>query len=215
MKAWATLPQVRLEIPITLVSAPSRTLEGMTKQQLQGKKIAILAAEGFEQVELTQPRQALTDAGATTEIVSLKAGEIQGLNHIDKGDMVKVDKTVDDVSASDYDGLLLPGGAVNPDTLRLSKPAMAFVKAMYDAGKPIAAICHAPWSLSETGLVDGLKMTSWPSLQHELKQGGAQWVDQEVVVDKGIVTSRNPDDIPAFNAKMIEEFAEGDHSSKR
>ncbi|WP_309570459.1 type 1 glutamine amidotransferase domain-containing protein [Deinococcus sp.] len=187
----------------------------MTQQQLQGKKIAILAAEGFEEVELVKPRQALHEAGATTEIISLKPGEIQGLNHIDKGDMLRVDKTVDSVKASDYDGLLLPGGAVNPDLLRLDKNAMAFVKAVYDAGKPIAAICHAPWSLSETGLVDGLKMTSWPSLQHELKQGGAHWVDQEVVVDRGIVTSRNPDDIPAFNKKMVEEFMEGDHSSKR
>jgi protease I len=183
--------------------------------QLQGKKVAILVAEGFEQVELTQPRDALHSAGAQTEIVSLKPGTVQGLNHIDLGDKLPVDRLVKDTQASDYDALLLPGGAVNPDQLRLDKDAMTFVRAFYDAGKPIAAICHAPWSLSETGIVDGLKMTSWPSLQHELKLGGAQWVDQEVVSDRGIVTSRNPQDIPAFNQKMIEVFAEGDQGSKR
>jgi len=183
--------------------------------ELNGKKIAILATDGFEQVELTEPQAALKAAGATTHIVSLKEGEILGLNHIDHGDKFKVDHAVADVQASDYDALLLPGGAVNPDSLRTDDTAMAFVKAFYDAGKPIAAICHGPWSLSETGVVKGLKMTSWPSLQHELRLGGAEWVDQEVVVDRGIVTSRNPQDIPAFNRKMIEEFAEGDHSSKR
>lgn len=183
--------------------------------QLQGKKVAILVAEGFEQVELTEPRNALQAAGAQTEIVSLKPGTVQGLNHIDLGDKLPVDRLVKDTQASHYDALLLPGGAVNPDQLRLDKDAMAFVRAFYDAGKPIAAICHAPWSLSETGIVDGLKMTSWPSLQHELKLGGAQWVDQEVVSDRGIVTSRNPQDIPAFNQEMIRVFAEGDQSSKR
>jgi protease I len=183
--------------------------------QLQGRKVAILVAEGFEQVELTQPRDALQAAGAQTEIVSLKPGTVQGLNHIDMGDKLPVDRLVKDTQASDYDALLLPGGAVNPDTLRLDPDAMKFVRAFYDAGKPIATICHGPWSLSETGIVDGLKMTSWPSLQHELKLGGAQWVDQEVVSDRGIVTSRNPQDIPAFNQKMIEVFAEGDQSSKR
>ncbi len=183
--------------------------------RLQGEKVAILVAEGFEQVELTEPRDALRSAGAQTEIVSLKHGTVQGLNHIDLGDKLPVDRLVGDVKAADYDALLLPGGAVNPDQLRLDKSAMAFVRAFYDAGKPIAAICHAPWSLSETGIVDGLKMTSWPSLQHELKLGGAHWVDQEVVSDRGIVTSRNPQDIPAFNQKMIEVFAEGDQSGKR
>lgn len=184
-------------------------------EQLNGKKVAILATNGFEQVELTAPRDALTAAGATTHVISLKPGEILGLNHLDKGDQTAVDKTVDEVQASEYDALLLPGGAVNPDALRMDPQAMSFVRAFYDLGKPIAAICHGPWSLSETGVVDGLKMTSWPSLQHELRLGGAEWVDQEVVVDRGIVTSRNPQDIPAFNRKMIEEFAEGDHSSKR
>ena len=182
---------------------------------MQGKKVAILVAEGFEQVELTQPRDALQAAGAQTEIVSIEAGTVQGLNHIDMGDKFPVDRLARDVKAEDYDALLLPGGAVNPDTLRLDQDAMKFVRAFYDAGKPIASICHGPWSLSETGVIDGLKMTSWPSLQHELTLGGAQWVDQEVVSDRGIVTSRNPKDIPAFNRKMIEVFAEGDQSGKR
>jgi protease I len=187
----------------------------MSTSQIKGKKVAILVAEGFEQVELTQPRDALQAAGAHTEIVSLKSGTVQGLNHIDMGDKFPVDRTVAEAQASDYDALLLPGGAVNPDLLRIDQDAMKFVKAFYDAGKPIASICHGPWSLSEIGVVDGLKMTSWPSLQHELKQGGAEWVDQEVVSDRGVVTSRNPQDIPAFNKKMIEVFAEGDQSSKR
>lgn len=187
----------------------------MSEQQLRGKKIAILAADGFEQVELLRPREALHQAGATTEIISLQAGQIQGLNHIDKGEKVEVDRTVQDVKAADYDGLLLPGGAVNPDTLRLNHQAVALVREFYDSGKPIAAICHAPWMLSESEVVKGLHMTSWPSLQHELKLGGANWVDQEVVTDRGVVTSRKPDDIPAFNRKMIEEFAEGDHARRR
>ncbi len=188
----------------------------MTKStDLRGKKIAILATDGFEQVELTGPQQALQDAGASTEIVSLKPGQIQGMNHDEKGDKVGVDKLVNDVSAADYDGLLLPGGVANPDTLRVDKAAVALVKAFYDAGKPIAAICHGPWTLIETGITQGLKVTSWPSLQTDLRNSGAQWVDETVVTDKGVVTSRKPDDLPAFNAKMIEEFAEGDHSSRR
>ncbi|MGY2892645.1 type 1 glutamine amidotransferase domain-containing protein [Deinococcus sp. UYEF24] len=187
----------------------------MSNADIKGKKVAILVAEGFEQVELTQPRDALQAAGAQTEIVSLKSGTVQGLNHIDMGDKFPVDRLAKDARADDYDALLLPGGAVNPDLLRIDEDAMKFVKAFYDAGKPIASICHGPWSLSEIGVVGGLKMTSWPSLQHELKQGGAEWVDQEVVSDRGIVTSRNPQDIPAFNEKMIEVFAEGDQSAKR
>ena len=188
----------------------------MTKQSLQGKKIAILAADGVEEVELTGPRQALEEAGATTELISLKSGQIQSM----KGDVepqakYDVDKTVDEASIADYDGLVLPGGTVNPDKLRLSPAAVQFVRDAYESGKPIGSICHGPWTLSEAGLVKGLRMTSWPSLQHELKLSGAEWVDEQVVVDKGVVTSRNPGDIPAFNAKLIEEFAEGDHSSKR
>lgn len=189
--------------------------EPMTKS-LAGKTIAILAAKGVEEIELTSPREAIEAAGGRTELVSLEAGEIQSM----KGDIepqakYKVDRVVADVKASDYDGLLLPGGTVNPDTLRTDKAAMQFVRDMYDSGKPIAAICHGPWSLSETGIAKGLKMTSWPSLRHELTLAGAEWVDEECVTDKGVVTSRNPDDLPAFNKKMVEEFAEGDHSSRR
>ncbi len=192
-----------------------RQTGGMTKSTLQGKKIAILVTDAFEQVELTSPRDALHEAGATTEIVSLKPGEIQGMNHIDRADKFAVDKVVKDVQASEYDGVLIPGGAVNPDALRMDKDAMQFVKDAYQKGLPIAAICHGPWVLSETGISKGLRMTSWPSLQHELKLSGAEWVDEECVTDKGVTTSRNPDDLPAFNKKIIEEFAEGDHSSRR
>lgn len=188
----------------------------MTKASLQGKTIAILAADGVEEIELTSPREAIEAAGGKTELVSLKAGEIQSM----KGDIepqakYKVDKAVAQAKASDYDGLLLPGGTVNPDKLRLDQGAMQFVRDFYDSGKPIAAICHGPWSLAETGIADGLRLTSWPSLQHELKLSGATWVDEECVTDKGVVTSRNPDDLPAFNKKIVEEFAEGDHSSRR
>ncbi|AWN24105.1 peptidase C56 [Deinococcus irradiatisoli] len=189
----------------------------MTKtQKLQGKTIAILAADGVEQVELTSPRQALEDAGATTHLISLKAGEIQSMKgDIEPKDKYRVDKTVAEAKAGDYDALVLPGGTVNPDKLRLDEQAMQFVRDMYDSGKPIGAICHGPWSLSQTGIAQGLKMTSWPSLQHELKLAGAEWVDQQVVTDKGVVTSRKPDDLPAFNAKIVEEFAEGNHQAKR
>lgn len=185
----------------------------MTK--LQNKKIAILVTDAFEQIELTSPRDAIHAAGGQTEIVSPEAGEIQGMNHIDRADKFKVDKLAKDVKASDYDGILIPGGAVNPDALRMDKDAMKFLRDGYDAGLPIAAICHGPWALSETGISKGLKMTSWPSLQHELKLSGAEWVDEECVTDKGVVTSRSPDDLPAFNKKIVEEFAEGDHSSRR
>ncbi|AZI43542.1 type 1 glutamine amidotransferase [Deinococcus psychrotolerans] len=183
---------------------------------LKGKKIAILAADGVEQIELVSPREALQKAGATTELISLKPGQIQSMKgDIEPQDKYPVDKTVSEASASDYDGLLLPGGTVNPDKLRLSEEAMDLVRSFYSSGKPIAAICHGPWSLSQVGVVKGLKLTSWPSLRHELELGGAEWVDQEVVSDKGIVTSRNPDDLPAFNRQITELFAEGDQSSKR
>ena len=188
----------------------------ITPRDITGKKIAILATDGVEEIELTSPRAAIEAAGGTAELVSLKPGEIQSM----KGDLepqakYRVDRVVSEVKASDYDGLLLPGGTVNPDSLRLDQGAMQFVREMYDSGKPIAAICHGPWSLSETGIARGLKMTSWPSLRHELTLAGANWVDEECVTDKGVVTSRNPDDLPAFNKKIIEEFAEGDHSSRR
>ncbi|UBV41983.1 type 1 glutamine amidotransferase [Deinococcus taeanensis] len=186
------------------------------EQTLQGKTIAILAADGVEEVELLKPRQALEAAGATTHLISLKSGQIQSMEgDLTPKDRYDVDHTVTQANPSDYDGLMLPGGTVNPDKLRLDAYAMQFVRAFYDHGHPIAAICHGPWSLSETGIAQGLRMTSWPSLKHELTLAGADWVDQPVVVDRGVITSRKPDDIPAFIEKMIEEFQEGDHSSKR
>lgn len=183
-----------------------------TSQRLSGKKIAILATNGVEEIELTSPREAIEAAGGTTELLSLKVGEIQSM----KGDLepqgkYRVDRAVSEAQVDDYDGLLLPGGTVNPDTLRTDAAAMRFVREAYARGLPIAAICHGPWSLSEAGVVEGLRMTSWPSLRHELTLAGAQWVDEECVTDRGIVTSRNPDDLPAFNRKMVEEFAEGKH----
>jgi len=180
--------------------------------KLDGKKIAILVAnEGIEQVELTEPRKALEEAGATVEIVAPEAGEAQAFEHLDKADTFTVDTTVGDADAGDYDGLMLPGGVANPDRLRMDEKAVALVKAFFEAGKPIAAICHAPWTLVEADVVRGRKLTSWPSLQTDIRNAGGEWVDEEVVVDEGLVTSRNPDDLPAFNAKMVEEFCEGRH----
>jgi len=179
---------------------------------LSGRTIAILVAnEGIEQVELVEPRQALEQAGATVHLIAPEAGEAQAFNHLDKADTFAVDRAVSDVSADDYDGLMLPGGVANPDTLRMHQDAVAFVAGFVNAGKPIAAICHAPWTLIQADAVRGRTLTSWPSLQTDLRNAGAEWVDEEVVVDHGLVTSRGPDDIPAFNAKMIEEFAEGAH----
>jgi protease I len=182
--------------------------------ELQGTKVAILATDMFEQVELLEPRKALEGAGATVEIVSLKDGEIQGFNHYDKGDEVQVDRTVEEASASDYDALMLPGGVGNPDQLRTDENAVSFVRDFFEQGKPVAAICHAPWTLVEAGVVRGRKLTSWSSLQTDIRNAGGNWVDQEVVVDQGLVTSRKPDDLPAFNAKMLEEFAEGRHEQQ-
>ena len=180
--------------------------------QLQGKKVAILVAnEGIEQVELTEPRKALEEAGAQVHLLAPEGGEVQAFNHLDKADAFPVDKPVGDASASDYDGLMLPGGVANPDNLRTHPEAVSFVQEFVNAGKPIAAICHAPWTLVEADAVKGRKLTSWPSLQTDIRNAGGTWVDEEVVVDQGLVTSRKPDDLPAFNAKMIEEFAEGEH----
>ncbi|WP_242921153.1 type 1 glutamine amidotransferase domain-containing protein [Pontibacter liquoris] len=180
---------------------------------LEGKKVAVLVEEGFEQVELTKPMQALQDAGAEAHIISPnKNAEIKAWNHTDWGDSFKVDKKLGEAKAEDYHALLLPGGVMNPDKLRGNQEAVSFVNKFMEAGKPVAAICHGPWTLIETGKVKGRKMTSYPTLQTDLKNAGAQWVDEEVVVDQGLVTSRNPDDIPAFNKKMIEEFAEGRHN---
>jgi len=185
------------------------------EKRLAGKKVAILVAEGFEQVELTAPRRALDDAGAETKIVSPARGEVQGWNHYDKGDKFKVDVPLAKADAQDFDALLLPGGVANPDQLRMKPEAVRFVKAFFDAGKPVASICHGPWTLIEAGAVRGRTMTSWPSIKTDLINAGADWVDREVVTDNKLVTSRKPDDIPAFNEKMIEEFAEGAHRAQK
>lgn len=182
---------------------------------LQGIKVAILTAEGFEQSELFEPRKALQEAGAATEVVSPAKGTVQGWKHFDKGESVKVDMPLEQADADDYDALLLPGGVANPDQLRMLPEAVEFVRAFVQAGKPIAAICHGPWTLIEAGGVQGRKMTSWPSIRSDLINAGASWVDAEVVTDRGMVTSRKPEDIPAFNRKMIEEFAEGSHGASR
>jgi len=180
-------------------------------QTLSGKTVAILATDGVELVELTEPMKALNEAGASVEIVSLKAGDFQGFNHLTPGDKVTADKAVAGVDASAYSALMLPGGVANPDQLRANEDAVKFVRAFFDAGKPVAAICHAPWLLIEAGVVEGRTMTAFNSIRTDLRNAGADVVDEPVVVDQGLVTSRNPDDIPAFNAKMNEEFAEGRH----
>ncbi len=176
----------------------------MANQNLNGKKIAILATDGFEQVELTSPKQALEQVGAQVQIVSPKSGQIKGWEGADWGDKFDVDVTLDDASVSDYDGLVLPGGQINPDKLRVNEQAVDFVRGFFDANKPVAAICHGPWTLIEAGVVNGRKMTSYKSIQTDLKNAGANWVDQEVVVDGNLITSRNPDDLPAFNKQTIE-----------
>jgi protease I len=182
---------------------------------LSDKKVAILVAnEGIEQVELTEPRKALEEAGATVELLAPQAGEAQAFNHLDKADTFPVDKAVSDADPSDYDALMLPGGVANPDNLRTHPEAVEFVKDFFDAGKPVAAICHAPWTLVEAGVLDGRTITSWPSLQTDIRNAGGTWVDEEVVVDAGLVTSRKPDDLEAFNAKMVEEIAEGKHAKQ-
>jgi protease I len=171
---------------------------------LSGKTIAFLATDGVEQVELTQPWQAVEDAGGRPELVGLKAGDIQGVNHDEKGDSFRVDKPVEAAEAGNYDGLVLPGGTKNPDRLRTDKNAVEFVRSFFDAGKPVAVICHGPWTLVEADVVRGRTITSWPSLQTDLRNAGADWVDEEVVVDGNLVSSRKPDDLPAFIAKLLE-----------
>jgi protease I len=187
----------------------------MPEQQLSGKKVAILAADMFERVELDEPRRALEDAGATTAVISIHDGEIRAFDHFDPAGTVRVDKTVEEVAAEDFDALLVPGGVGNPDQLRGDENAVGFVRAFAESGKPMAVICHGPWILVEAGVARGLTLTSWPTLQTDIRNAGGTWVDREVVVDQGIVTSRKPADIPAFNAKMIEEFAEGAHRDRR
>jgi protease I len=179
--------------------------------KLDGKKIAFIAADGVEQVELIEPWKAVEKAGGTPELISVEPGEIQGFNHLDKADTFKVDRTIDEVAPDDYDNVVLPGGVANPDFLRTNEKVVSFVRDFFEKGKPVAAICHAPWTLVEAGVVDGLTLTSWPSLRTDIRNAGGNWVDEEVHVDRGLVTSRKPDDLPAFNAKLVEEFCEGVH----
>jgi protease I len=188
---------------------------GFMANKLEGIKVAILATDGFEQSELFEPKKALEEAGAEVKIVSLKPGEIKGWNEKNWGDSIAVDLTVDEARAEDFDALQLPGGVINPDKLRMEEKAVEFVKAFFEAGKPVAAICHAPWTLVEADVVRGRTVTSWRSVKTDLENAGAKWVDQEVVTDNGLVTSRNPGDLPAFNRKMIEEFAEGIHRRQK
>jgi protease I len=187
----------------------------MAGQKVSGKRVAILATDGVEQVELTEPRKALDDAGAKTVLVSPKNGKIKAWQHDHWGDELQVDLPLSNARADDFDALLLPGGVMNPDHLRSEPQAVEFVREFFRSGKPIAAICHGPWMLVEAGAVRGRTITSWPSLQTDIKNAGGDWVDREVVTDEGIVTSRKPDDIPAFNRKMIEEFGEGIHADRR
>jgi protease I len=183
--------------------------------ELKGKRVAIVATDMVEQVELVEPRKALEDAGAKTDLISIEPGEIQGFNHYDKADKFPVDRTIEEVRADEYDALLLPGGVGNPDTLRTDENVVSFVRHFFEQGKPVAAICHGPWTLVEAGVVRGRTLASWPSIQTDIRNAGGNWVDEEVHVDQGLVTSRKPDDIPAFNAKTIEEIAEGKHAAQR
>jgi protease I len=176
-------------------------------ETLQNKKVAILAADMFERVELEEPRKALEDAGADVEVVSIHDGEIKGFDHFDPAETAKVDRTVEEASVDDYDALLIPGGVGNPDQLRGDENAVAFVRGFHDAGKPMAVICHGPWVLVEAGAVRGKRITSWPTLETDIRNAGGDWVDEEVVVDRNLVTSRKPDDIPAFNREMTRLFS--------
>jgi protease I len=184
--------------------------------QLKGKRIAFLVAnEGVEQVELTEPLEAVRGAGAEVDLLAPEEGEIQAFDHLDKADTFSPDRAVGDADAGEYDGLVLPGGVANPDQLRTKPEAIEFVRAFFETGKPVGAICHAPWTLVEADVVRGRTITSWPSLKTDLRNAGAEWVDEEVHVDQGLVSSRKPDDLEAFNAKIVEEFAEGVHEGQR
>jgi protease I len=187
----------------------------MADKKLQGKKIAFIATDMVEEVELTEPWKAVEQSGGTPELISMETGEIQAFNHYDKSKTYKVDKDFSSARVDDYDGLMIPGGVGNPDTLRTDDDAVEFVKAFFEAGKPVAVICHGPWMLVEADVARGRKLTSWPSLETDIRNAGGNWVDEEVVVDQGLVTSRKPDDLPAFCKKMVEEFCEGVHSGQR
>jgi protease I len=182
--------------------------------ELRGKKIAFLAADGVEQIELVEPWKAVEQAGGEPELLSIQPGKIQGFEHLDKGEEFPVDKHVSQAEPDDYDGLVLPGGVVNADFLRMDEDAVRFVKNFFETGKPVGVICHGPWTLVEAGVVKGRKITSWPSLQTDIRNAGGNWVDEEVVVDAGLVSSRKPDDLPAFCAKIVEEFGEGVHEEQ-
>jgi protease I len=183
--------------------------------KLDGKTVAFLATDGVEQVELTEPWKKVEEEGGTPQLVSLESGEIQGFNHLDKGDTFGVDKTVQEASESDFDGLVLPGGVANPDFLRADEDAVGFVRSFFESQKPVAVICHGPWTLVEADVVRGRRITSWPTLQTDIRNAGGDWVDEEVVVDNGLVSSRKPDDLPAFCAKMAEEICEGRHEGQK
>jgi len=183
--------------------------------KLDGKRIAFLVApEGMEQVELTEPWKAVEEAGGSPELISTESGEVQAFNHLDKADTFPVDRTVQEADASDYDALVLPGGVANPDFLRMDDDAVAFARAFFEQSKPVGVICHGPWTLVEAGVLRGRTITSWPSLQTDIRNAGGTWVDAEVVVDEGLVSSRRPDDLPAFCAKIVEEFCEGEHEAQ-
>jgi len=184
--------------------------------KLNDKRIAFLMAnEGVEQVELTEPWKAVEQAGAQPELISIEPGQVQAFNHLDKGDKFDVDRTVEEVDPSDYDALVLPGGVANPDILRTNETAVSFARSFFEAGKPVGVICHGPWTLVEADVVRGRRIASWPSLKTDIRNAGGEWVNEEVVVDRGLVSSRWPDDLPAFNAKIVEEFAEGVHDEQR
>jgi deglycase len=187
----------------------------MADQKLQGKKIAFIATDMVEEVELTKPWEAVEEAGGQPELVSIETGEIQAFNHYDKSNTYTVDKDFSTARVGDYDGLVIPGGVGNPDTMRADDDAVEFVRSFFEAGKPVAVICHGPWMLVEADVVRGRKVTSWPSIKTDIQNAGGNWVDEEVVVDQGLVTSRKPDDLPAFCKKMVEEFCEGVHSGQR
>jgi protease I len=184
--------------------------------KLEGKRIAFLVApEGTEQIELTEPWKAVESEGGQPELISTEKGEVQAFNHLDKADTFKVDRTVEDASTADYDGLVLPGGVANPDFLRMDDHAVAFARGFFEDAKPVGVICHGPWTLVEADVLKGRTITSWPSLQTDIRNAGGNWVDEEVVVDEGLVSSRKPDDLPAFCAKIVEEFCEGEHEGQR